>query len=485
MTSRYGANRSDKATRAQLGAVGLVLLTGMAGCSSAYSPMVSPGQADLPLNWSVAPPVSEPGATRSAAELARWWSAFGDPLLSQLVDAALLANTSVLSAQATWRQARASRDVAASALWPFVAVSASAGRARTGGVPARDAFAAGMDASWELDVFDLHRHAVDAADATVLPSAATLGDVQASIAAEVALHYITLRDAQARLAIAARNLGVQQETWQLARWRLQAGLVTALDTEQARAAAEQTAALLPPLQTSVDQAAHALAVLTGHPPASLASTLASPRSVPDVAQAMSWRLPAQTLRQRADVRAAEWQVSAAISRVDQARAARAPSFQLSGSLGVSALTLGALGDGPSVAGSLLAAVSWPLFDGGALRAQQQAQQAALDGAVAAYRATVLLALQEVEDALVGLRDTRLRLGSLNQAADAATQAAQLANQRYSGGLVDFQTVLDTQRTQLTTQDSVASARAALGSGHVLLYKALGGGWQADALTPAP
>jgi multidrug efflux system outer membrane protein len=443
-----------------------------------------PATNDVPLNWSVNSPTPA-AASGGLEDLFQWWRSFNDPMLSSLIDAALRANTNVLVAQANWQQAKALRDVASAALWPYVALSASAGRARPAGGAAHNTFAAGMDASWELDLFGLRHHAASAAEATAQASSATLGDVQVSLAAEVALDYITLRDAQARLSIASNNLASQQETLQITQWRQQAGLVTALEVQQAQAAAEQTAALLPPLQTSMDQTRHALAVLTGRPPASLASALESAAPVPQVGQALSWRMPAQTLRQRADVRAAEWQVSAAVSLVDEAQAARAPNFQLSGSLGVSALTLGALGNGSAVASALLAAVSWPVFDGGALRAQVRAQQAALDGATAAYRATVLLALQEVEDALVTLRDTRVRLASLTRAADAATQAAQLARQRYSSGLVDFQTVLETQRTQLTTQDSVASAQAALVSGHVLLYKVLGGGWQPDADPAAP
>jgi len=127
----------------------------------------------------------------------------------------------------------------------------------------------------------------------------------------------------------------------------------------------------------------------------------------------------------------------------------------------------------------------PVFDGGALVAQVQAQQAALDQARAAYEATVLTALKEVEDALVALRGDRERLLYLQRAADAAGNAALLAQQRYSSGLIDFQTVLDTQRTLLTTQDRVVIATTDLGADHVHLYKALGGGWRPDGEDTAP
>lgn len=182
-------------------------------------------------------------------------------------------------------------------------------------------------------------------------------------------------------------------------------------------------------------------------------------------------------------------VSTALARVAQADARRLPSFTIGGSLGLSALTLGALTGGASLSSALLASVSLPVFDGGAARAQVQVQQAALEQAQASYRGIVLVALQEVEDALVALRGDRERLASLRNAADAAAHSALLARQRYSSGLVDFQVVLDTQRTLLGTQDSVASVAASVSADHVRLYKALGGGWQADtidaAASPAP
>ena len=164
-----------------------------------------------------------------------------------------------------------------------------------------------------------------------------------------------------------------------------------------------------------------------------------------------------------------------------------PSFRIGGTLGLASLTLGALTSGSSVLSSLLASVTMPVFEGGALVAQVRAQQAAQDQAQLAYQAAVLTALKDVEDALVALEGDRERLAHLQLAAEAAGNASLLARQRYSTGLVDFQTVLDTQRTQLVTQESVANATVDLGADHVRLYKALGGGWQSgsDGATPSP
>jgi outer membrane protein, multidrug efflux system len=449
------------------------LTLAVCGCAP-LSPQRAPSLAfEVPLAWSQA----DSAAVEGASSLSQWWLRLHDPLLAQLVAQALQSNNSVSSAQAALRQARALRDATAAGLLPTVDASASAQRSRSGGNSAANSFHVGLDASWEIDVFGANRSAVQASEATARASAASLGDVKVSIAAEVALNYITLRSGQARLAIATDNLAAQQETLQITLWRLQAGLISSLEAEQARGAAEQTRAQLPAFQTSIEQTLHALALLTGQPPAALATILAAAAPVPQAANDLALSIPAETLRQRPDVRAAEHQVTAAMARVSQAWAQTLPSFRLSGSLGLDALTLGSLTHGASVASALLAGVTMPLFDGGAARAQVRAQQAAMDQAQSGYQAAVLTALKDVEDALVALRGDRERLLHLQQAADAASNAALLARQRYSSGIIDFQTVLETQRTQLSTQDSVAGARADVASDHVRLYKALGGGWQ--------
>jgi len=453
------------------------LLLALSACSL-IPPKATPNTTvEVPIKWSAA---DAPTST-SPSSLAAWWLRFNDPLLSKLIAQALQTNTSVNTAQAALRQARALRDVAAAGLLPILGISASAQRNTVGSSnrTSTNNIKTGLDASWEIDIFGANRSALNVSEATAQASAASLGDVQVSIAAETALNYITLRGAQMRLAIAEHNLSSQLETLQITKWRLQAGLVSSLEAEQARAAAEQTSALVPILQTSIEQTRHALAVLTGQPPAALINVLAASKPVPQAANDLALSIPADTLRQRPDVRAAEFQVMAAIVRVSQANAARMPNFKLSGSLGLSALTLGSLGSGASVVSALLAGVSMPIFDGGAGSAQVRAQQAVLDQARFAYKAVILTALKDVENALVALRGDRERLLRLQQAADAASNAALMARQRYDSGIVDFQVVLDTQRTQFSTQEGVAGASTDVSSDHVRLYKAFGGGWLPD------
>lgn len=471
----------------------LAVLAALAGCAA---PPVRDGALPalpVPAAWSEpavdAAPASGPGPTAPAAPaapapgpaspavLARWWQRFDDPQLTSLVTQALEANASLRSARAALAQARALRDVQAAGLQPFVDGSASAQRARPAGGSTANRFQAGLDAGWELDVFGGRRAAVQAAEADARAAQESLAAAQVSLAAETALTYIEMRGQQSRLEIARSNLAAQAETLQLARWRVQAGLASSVELEQARAASEQTAAQIPLLQSAIAQARHALAALTGRAPAALQGELAAARPVPAPSGDLALTIPAETLRQRPDVRRAEEQVSAALARVSQADAARYPGFRLGGTLGLSALTLGGLSSGAAVFDSLLASVSVPLLDGGAARAQVRVQEAALEQARAGYESAVLGALQEVEDALIALRNDRLQHEHLQGAAEAAANAALLAQQRYASGLIDFQVVLDTQRTLLNTQDGVASTVAKLSADHVRLYKALGGGWE--------
>lgn len=448
---------------------------GVSGCASLAPADNGMPAVAVPTDW-VGGGASSARPDAAAMVLAPWWQRFDDPVLSTLVEQSLTANTSARTAQAALRQARAQADVQVAGLQPSVGASASAQRSRAANSTG-NSFQAGFDASWEPDVFGRLRSGVNAAEADARVAEASLADVQVSLAAEVAVNYIELRGLQQRLAIARNNLASQQETLQITQWRLQAGLTTSLVSEQARAAAEQTAAQVPALQASLAQSRYSLAVLTGQVPGALDALLAASAPVPQPTAELALAIPADTLRQRPDVRAAEQRITAALARVSQADAARYPGFSLSGSLGLRALTLGALSGGGAVTSALLGSVSIPLLDGGSARAQVRVQAAALEQARVAYEATVLTALQDVENALVALQGDRERLTRLSAAADAAGNAALLAQQRYRSGLIDFQAVLETQRTLLSTQESLATTTASVAADHVRLYKALGGGWK--------
>jgi NodT family efflux transporter outer membrane factor (OMF) lipoprotein len=443
-------------------------------------PDYQPPQTDLPQSWSsleAHQPVARPDP---AGDISRWWHAFDDPMLASLVEQALQSSPDLRSAQARLREARARRQIAGSGLFPTVNASGTAARSKSseelGSGDSRSSFSVGFDASWEIDVFGGVRRGIEAAEADLESAQAGLYETQVSLAAEVALNYVELRAAQTRLQIARDNLATQSETLQLTEWRAQAGLASSQDVEQARTNREQTRAVIPNQETLQAEAEHRLAILLGVVPGSLRSRLGSPGELPKAPASVAIGIPADTLRQRPDVRAAERRLAAETARVGVAEAARYPAFSLAGSIGLEALTVGALGNSGADAYSLLGAIAAPIFDAGRLRAQVEVQDALREQALVSYEQTVLGALEEVENALVAVANSRKREEAWASAADAARNSALLARDRYSAGLTDFQSVLDTERSVLVSEEGLANSRADGVSALIRLYKALGGGW---------
>jgi len=437
-----------------------------------------------------------PGATvPDDKELASWWGTLGDPLLDRLVSEALAANPDIDAAGARLRQARAAWRGARASLFPTLSADGSVGRTTllgkgvgsiittpgggstsfaTGG--SANQFATNLDASYEVDLFGGTRRSVEAAKADYASAAESLRDTQRSIAAEVALDYIDARSVQERLAIAHSNLRTQDETVQLVGWRVQAGLASSLDLAQAKAQREQTVAIIPDLETSLAQFANALAILTGRAPGAVTGLLEPGRQVPVADRALGADVPAAVLQQRPDVRAAERALAAATARIGVAKAQLYPALRLGGTLGGNGTSIGDISRFST--GSLLASVTAPIFDGGAIRAQIENARGGADLALAQYRSAVLTALADVENAMVALANSRRRVAALSEAVTQARAAFVLAQSQYRVGLIDFETLLETQRSLLSTEDGQAQARADRATALVQLYKALGGGWQA-------
>lgn len=444
-----------------------VLLLGTSACASTRV-LTVPAPVASPATWfNAAAGVTVGGS----ADLSTWWQQFGDATLSNLVDRALRGSPDLRTAQARLRQARAERNVAQAGLLPTVTASGQASKQRESNI----ASSVGFDASWEPDVFGGTRRGIDAANADVRATTEDLLAAQVSLVAEVARSYTELRTLQTRLEIARRNETSQAETLQLTEFRAQAGLVSSLDVEQARTNLEQTRAQTPSLESSATQAMHRLATLAGLEPAALVGELSQTAPPPAMPWQIAVGIPADTLRLRPDVRAAERRVVAESARLAQADTARYPLFSLSGSVGIEAIT-GAVTGGTSLIASAAASVLQTIFDGGRIRQQIAIQSAVQEQAVVSYEATVLTALEDVENALVSFEKNRQRLTSLNAAADAANNAALLARSQYAAGLADFQTVLDTERSALSVQDSVAATEGERVTALIQLYKALGGGW---------
>lgn len=437
---------------------------------------------ELPQAWKNAGgfPTASP-----SKDLSRWWNRFDDPLLTRVISDALKGNPDVASATSRIKEARARRNAEWSLLFPSLGGSGSASTRATdtdqAGTITTHSYSAGLDASWEVDLFGKRRSSVEAASANLGATEENLHSVQAALASEIAISYTNLRAAEARLEVLGRSLKSREETSQLAHWRTQAGEADALESTQALGSLEQARAAVPGLEQIASQTRNQLALLSGLAPGSLDAMLSSgSKGIPFPARHLAVGIPADTIRQRPDVRVAGYQLLAAAASTRAADAERYPSLNLSGSLGLNSLSTGKIFNPETATAGLIAGITSPIFDAGRIRSNIAAQTAAEEQAVQTYRSSVLTALSETEDALIACRRTAERLESLEKATVAAREADLLARQRYQAGEIDFLDVLDAQRTLLGLEDSLLSIRTDRTTAYIKLYQALGGGWSASS-----
>jgi multidrug efflux system outer membrane protein len=416
--------------------------------------------------------------------LAAWWTILNDPGLSGLIDRAVSGNLDLKKALARVREARARRGVAKADLFPTLDATGSATWSRsskdTGTGKTSDLYAASFDAGWELDIFGGVRRSVEAAEADLQASQEDLRDVLVSLLAEVALNYVEVRTFQARLTVAEANLEAQNETYQLALWRYQAGLSDELTVQQARYNLENTRSQIPTLRTGLEETMNRIAVLLGEQPGKIHEEVEKQVPIPVTSLKVAVGVPADVLRHRRDVRRAERQLAGQTARVGVATADLYPKFTLSGSIGLEALSLSNLSSSGSWSLSGGPRITWAIFKAGAIRQNIEVQSALQEQYLIAYEAAVLNALEEAENALVAYAEEQQRRQSLSEATQAAQKAVDLAQHKYQAGLTDFSNVLDAQRSLLSFQDQLAQSDGAVTSNLVRLYKALGGGWTSMA-----
>jgi NodT family efflux transporter outer membrane factor (OMF) lipoprotein len=448
-----------------------MLSTAMDSCT--LRTPVSTSQPKLPADWKNAK--SFPVASASL-DLKRWWNHFDDPVLNQLIALGLKSNPDIRGAEERIKEARALRKAESVSLLPNVGASAGFGAGNTNGDP-RSSSSAGLGASWEADLFGRRRSIIEAASANVAVAEENFHSVQAALASEIAIAYCNLRATETRLDVLHRNIKTREQTSQLASWRQQAGEADSLESSQALSSLEQARAAIPTLEQNAEQNRNLLARLSGGNPGSLDRLLASSRKIiPYPAGKLAVGIPADTLRQRPDVRIAGYQVLAAAANTRAADAARFPSLNLTGSLGINTLSAEKIFNPETTSANIIAGVTSPVFDAGRIRANIDANTAAEARAVAVYRSTVLNALSETEDALIACRRSTERLATIEKATVAAREANELAQQRYQSGNIDFIAALDAQRTVLGLEESFIATRLDRSIAFVQLYKALGGGW---------
>lgn len=456
-----------------------VALLSSAACTTVGPNYRAPSAADLnvPSSFSAQAP-----APANSAGLMTWWTRFNDPLLNLLIGRALGANLDLAVARARLIEARESLIQAESGRLPTI--NGTAGVSETGATNTHVStnYSLGADASWEADLFGGVRRSVEAARGEAQSSAYSLAAVQVSLVGDVVTNYVDARLAQQRALLARQNLSIADDNLQIAQWRLQAGLVSALDVEQARGERAQIAATIPTDEQNFSTAAHRLGVLTGEAPGSLVEMLKQPAPLPQAPTNVAAGIPANMLRQRPDVRAAERTLAAESARIGVAEASLYPDLRLTGNIGTSALSLGGLVS--AITASLFTTLTQTIFDAGRTRSQVRSQKAAAQAAFATYKRTVLTALEDVENGLVALETARQRLTQFEVALDAAQNQAILARSEYRSGLTDFQTLLEAERSLITARDGALTSRSDEALALVQLYRALGGGWNPEAPAPA-
>ncbi|MFA5866110.1 MAG: efflux transporter outer membrane subunit [Phycisphaerae bacterium] len=519
--------------------INLICMAAVTGCS--VGPNYRTPQTPTPKTWigvKPAGPTTRPaGPTTRPANLAAWWKSLNDPILDSLLDEAMKANLDLRIATARVLQARGQRGMVASALWPQLNSSAShrysgsslnagskpknlslakqarntavnsALQAVTGTAAApvsvagiigqavtkevnnklqgtistprdQNTFQAGFDASWELDVFGGTRRAVEAADDTLAASVEIRRDVLVTLLSEVALNYVQLRGSQRRLAIARANIQVQKDSVEITRTKYKAGFTNELDLDQAEAQLATTQSQIPLLETAIKQAIYQLSVLLARPPGDLLSKLEKEGPIPVVPPEVPVGLPSDLVRQRPDIRAAERQLAAATAQIGVATADMFPKFSITGSIGPQVSNINRILDQQSLGWSIGPGITWPVFDGWRIRSNIQLQNAFQEEALATYEKTVLIAFQDVENALVAYTNEQVRHKSLVKAENASRRATDLSKELYIGGLTPFLNVLQSEGTLYSTQDQLVQSETTVVTNLIALYKALGGGWEA-------
>ena len=420
-----------------------------------------------------------------SAQTSEWWRRFNDPVLDRLVAEALRANPNVRTAGLRIMEARAQLGIAGSTLYPQVKQATGdvlwAGEHKEHSDTSAVSFSAGLRASWELDFWGKFQRGIEAADAGYWASIALYDDVQVLMASQVASLYISIRTVKVRLRIAAENAALQKRNLDISERLFKSGHDSELDVQQAKSQYLATLATIPALEIVVRQAQNALSTLLARPPGPLPEMVEAKDTIPQADLEVIVDMPADLLRRRPDVRAAEMQLAAQSALIGVSTADLYPSISLLGSIGLSATSLSSAsrsltwGIGPSLV--------WNVFDQGRLTNTVLLQDARFQQLYEQYQDAVLRAAREVDDAAVSFARTGEQIVLLAESVKAAQRSLDIATLQYREGLTDFQRVLDSQRSLFLQQDTLVTAQGGVMQNVVAIYKAMGGGWEQGRSRP--
>lgn len=426
--------------------------------------------------------------------LAHWWEVMGDETLTGLIRLSLENNRDFVSARSKVTEARAALGISKGVLLPWLDNTDTLSRSKTGANNTTtgeqsgptDYYSLGIDASWEIDIFGGQTHRIRASKADLQTQYGMLYNTWVSLSSEVALDYISLRTLQKRLRVAEKNLALQEDTLALLQSQYDSGLNDELALSQAKYTLEQTRSTIPPLRTSIERMMNILAILVGQVPGSLEEMLGEYRPLPDPENVDFVGIPANALRRRPDIYAAERRLIAQIERKEAARKDLWPRFFLFGALEFAASgSTGGLFSSDGQNYSFGPRILLPIFHGTQIRNNIKVQTAKQEQALAAYEQTVLLAVAEVRDALTAESQERERNASLLRGLEAAVNAHEVAQDQYLNGLTDFSNVINAQRARLQLEEQYAISEGEMISNVIRIFKALGGGWEPLTTENAP
>lgn len=453
----------------------------LSGC--AVGPDYVTPQVDMPDSWHRA---ATEGLQEGDICLHNWWELLNDPLLDRLIDRAVRGNLDLRTAFAHVQEARAIRGVASGERYPQLTGLGSVDRRRVSEGIVGDPFppptdrtdtigTLGLDATWEIDLWGRISRGIESADASLQASVENYRDVLVILLAEVASAYVDVRTLQARIAAAEENAATQRDTLSLTQDRHRAGIAPDLHVQQAELTLATTESQIPALEQLLARAKHRLAILLGEPPFELYDELESAAPVPEPPSTLVVNLPRELLRQRPDIRRAERELAAQHARIGVATADLYPRFSLTGSfayIGASDLL-----DPKNIAWSFGPSFLWDMFDGGRVRNRILVEDARTRQALLQYEQRILLAMEEVENAIVGYLEEQKRREALERSVAAARQAVTLVKTLYTSGLANFQDVRDSEGSLFIQQDLLVESEGLVILDLIALYRALGGGWQ--------
>ena len=459
----------------------------LAGCVSVGPDYETP-DVPVPEAWRNAP---EAGETAAADTSAGWWKVFGDPALDALVERVHAENCSLAAAVATMDAYAAQLNMERAGLFPAVQASGRTGEDRQSELVHGVAqyaenpdwyYNAGLSFSWELDLWGRVRRSIESARGELEASEEDLRGTRLTLEASAVSEYVALRTLQRRIAYAEKNLALQEESAKLTRGRFDAGLVSELDVHQAEMNLAYTRSTIPTLQAQVESSLNNLCVLAGALPGEL-DELAATAPVPFAAD-LPDVVPADLLRRRPDVRAAERRFAAKTAAIGVAKGDLYPKFAINGQFQLSTTYADKFFDQGAQSYFIGPGFSWDIFTAGKIRNNVRALEAAARGALANYRNTVLAAYAECETAFASWRGAQRTLDALKDSVESAAKSVDLAENLYRNGLIDFLNLLDMQKQLTQYEDAYAQTQGAVASALVAIHKALGGSVAAPEAVPA-